>query len=109
MEASSKSTGSSPPALFVESDIRDLQRDVKELQRTMEAINSEGGRCLENVDRDLVFLQKQFKRAVKRLENVVIELVAGLDIKVETLALKVVKMEAVTKPSPLSRPHENIN
>ena len=56
MEASSESTGSSPPALFIESDIRDLQRDVKELQRTMEAIDTTGGRRSQNLDRDMVFL-----------------------------------------------------
>ena len=109
MEESLESTGLSPPTLFVESDIRDLKRDVKELQRTVEEIDIEGGKRLENVDRDLVFLRKQFKRVVKRSENVVIDLIVELEIKVEKLALKVVKMEAATKPSPSSRPDENIN
>ena len=109
MEASLESTGSSPPALFVESDIRDIKRDVKELQRTMEEIDIEGGKRLENVDRDLVFLRKQFKRVVKRSENVVIDLIVELEIKVEQLALKVVKMEAATKPGPSSHRDENID
>ena len=51
MEASSESTGSSLPALYVESDIRDLKREIKNLQRTKETIDTKGGRRLENVER----------------------------------------------------------
>ena len=42
----------------------------------------EGRRRLENVDKDLVFPRKEFKRAVKRLEKAVIKLMADLEIKV---------------------------
>ena len=108
MEASSESTGSSTPANFVEADIREIKRDVMVLQRQVEAIDTEGGRRLENVDKDLVFLRKQIKWAVKQAENVVIGLIAELEIKVDKLALKFVKLEAATKPIPLSRSYENI-
>ena len=61
MEASSKSSGSPPPALFMDYDIRDLKREIEQLKRMMDTIDTKGGRRLKNVDRDLVFLRKEFK------------------------------------------------
>ena len=49
---------------------------------------------MENVDKDLVFLRKEFKRAVKRSENAVLGLMSELEIKMENPKLKVLKMEA---------------
>ena len=69
----------------------------------VDIINREGGRHLENVDRDLVFLRKEFKRAVKRSKKAVIRLMADLEVKVEKLALKVVKMEVAINPGSSSR------
>ena len=103
MEASSKSTCSSSMARFVETHIRDIKREVKELQRTVEEIDIEGGRRLENVDKYLAFLRKRIKRTVERSENAVIGLMVELEIKVENLALKVVKMEVATNPGASSR------
>ena len=98
MKALYKSTGSCPSTCFVETDIRDIKREVKELQRTMEAIDIEGSRHLENVDKYLDFLRKQINRSVKNSKNAVIGLVAELEIKVENVALKVVKMEVAANP-----------
>ena len=93
----------------MESDIQEIKRDIENLQKTVETIDIEGGRRLENVDRDLVFLRKEFKRAVKRSENAVISLMVELEIKVEKLALKVVRMEVAIKPSSSSHLEEKIN
>ena len=60
--------------------------------------NTEGGRRLENVDKDLVHLWKKIKWAVRKSENVVIGLIAELEIKVDKLALKLVKKEAPPNP-----------
>ena len=108
-EASFESTGLSIPSNFAEVDIGEFKKDVKVLQIQVEAIDTEGGRRLENVDKDLVFLRKQIKRAVKRSENVVIGLIVELEIKVDKLALKLAKMDASSNPCPLSRLDENIN
>ena len=59
--AYSESLGSSPLAFFVEFDIRYPKREIEHLKRMVDTIDIEGGRHLENVDRDLVFLRKEFK------------------------------------------------
>ena len=61
MEASSESSGSSFPPNFTKVDIRELKKDVMVLQAQVEAIDTEGSRCLENVDKDLVHLWKKIK------------------------------------------------
>ena len=109
MEASSESTSSSPSALFVESDIRDLKNEIKKLKQTVNTIDTDGGRRLENVDRDSTFLRKELKRAVKRSENVFLGLMAELEIKMEKLELKVLKMEVANCPGSLSRLKEENN
>ena len=59
--ASVELAGSSPPALFEDYDIMDLKMQLEQLKRMVDTIETEGGRCLENVDRNLVFLRKEFK------------------------------------------------
>ena len=49
---------------------------------------------MDNVGKDLDFLRRKLKRKVKRLEKVLIRLIAELEIKVDKLALKLVKHEA---------------
>ena len=56
-----------------------------------------------------MFLRKEFKQAVKRSENVVLGLMAELEIKMEKLELKVLKMEVANHPSSLSRLEEENN
>ena len=58
MEAGSASSSVSSPPRSVEVVIRDLKNDVRVLQDQVEAIDTEGGRCLENMDKDLVYLWK---------------------------------------------------
>ena len=50
-----ESTGSSPPTFFEEDDSKDLKRQLEQLKGMVDTIDREGGRCLENMDRDLVF------------------------------------------------------
>ena len=45
-------------------------------------------------DKDLVFLRKKIKRKVKRTENSLTRQIVELDLKVDKLALKLVKHEA---------------
>ena len=79
---------------LVEVKVRDLKHDLKLLQNQVNAIDCEGGRRLDNVVKDLAFLCKKLKRKVKRSENALIKLIAELEIKVDKLALKLVKHEA---------------
>ena len=53
---------------------------------------------MENVNTDLAYMQKKITRKVKRSKNAVIGLIAELEIKVDKLALKLVKHE--TPPNP---------
>ena len=109
MEASSESSSSSIPSNFVKTDIRLLKNDVKVLQSQVEVIDTEGGKRLENVDNDLVFLWNQIKRVVKRSENVVIGLIVELEIKVDKLVSYLAKMEDPSKPGSSTCPNANIN
>ena len=59
----------------------------------MNAIDYEGGWCLEHVNKDLVFLRKKIKRKVKRTENSLTRQMVVQEIKVGKLALKLVKHE----------------
>ena len=89
--SASSSTSSAPrPVVAV---IRDLKQDIKVLQDQVDGIDTEGGWRLENVDKDLAYLWKKITRKVKRSKNVVIGLIAELEIKVDKLALKFVKHE----------------
>ena len=60
----------------------------------MNTIDYEGGKRLEHVNKDLVFLRKKFKRKVKWTENSLSRQIVELEIKVNKLALKLVKHEA---------------
>ena len=78
----------------VEVKIRELKHDFKLLQSQVNAIDHEGGRRLDNVGKDLVFLRKKLKCKVKRSENALIRLITELEIKVYKIALKLVKHES---------------
>ena len=98
METGSASSSASSPPRSVVAMVRNLKHDVKALQDQVEAIDTEGNMRLENVDKDLVYLRKKISREVRRFENAVIGLIAELEIKVDKLALKVVKHEVAPNP-----------
>ena len=93
----------------MEFENREIKRAIKNLKKTVETIDTEDARRLENVDKDLVYLRKEFKYAVKRSKTIVIGLMAELEIKVDKLALEVVKVEVAVKPGSLPHPKEKIN
>ena len=59
----------------------------------MNAIDYEGERRLEHVNKDLVFLRKKIKWKVKRIENSLTRQIVELDLKVDKLTLKLIKHE----------------
>ena len=93
--ASSESTTSSPPAQFMETDMREIKKNIKKMNQSLGKIDSEGGRRLETIDRDISFLRKEFARSISRTENALTGMLAKLEIKLEKLELKVVKQQEV--------------
>ena len=51
----------------------------------------EGGRCLDHVSKDLVFLKKKIKEKVKHTEHSFSRQLVKLELKVDKLALKFLK------------------
>ena len=78
----------------LEMKVRDLKHDLKVLQNQVNAIECEGGRRLEHVRKDLDFLRKKIKQKVKWTENSLTRKIVELEIKVNKLALKLIKHEA---------------
>ena len=91
------------PSSF-ETDIREIKKNIKKMNRHLSNIYSEGGRWLETIDRDMAYLKKEFTRSISRTENALTGMLAELEIKFEKLELKVVKLEA-TKFSGSSSRH----
>ena len=51
-------TGSSPPAQFIETDIREMKKNIRRINRFLGKLDSEGGCQLDNVVRDMLHLRK---------------------------------------------------
>ena len=71
---------------------------MKKMKCPLHCMDSEGDRRLENVDQDLIQLRKEFKLGIERTKHVFIWFLVELEIKVEILELKVVKMEVQVHP-----------
>ena len=91
--ASSESLGSSMPNL-VDFDVRE---EMEKLKGRVDVIDFEGGRRLENVEGDLAFLRKEFKRTIRKSESAILRFLANLEVKVDKLEPKVVKLESASK------------
>ena len=91
--ASSESLGSSLLALID----YDIKEELEKLKDIVDVIDIEGGICLGNVEGDLVFLRNEFKCIVIKSKIAVIKLMADLEVKVEKLTLRVVKLECANK------------
>ena len=67
MEADS-STVSVPVPSSMDKKFKEVEQELNSLQSQVNAMDYEGGRCLDHVSKDLVFLRKKIKRKVKRTE-----------------------------------------
>ena len=94
MVAPSESTTSLALVQSVESDIRDIRKKMKQMNHFLHKLDSEGGRRLEIVDRDIVQLRKEFSHSITQTEQAMTGLLADLEIKFEKLELKVAKLES---------------
>ena len=80
----------------------DVKEEVEKLKGMVDVINSEGGRRLGNVEGDMAFLRKEFKRTVRKFESAIIKFLANLEVKVDKLELMVVKLKCASKLGSLS-------
>ena len=88
MESSStsfESTGSSPLAQFIETDIKEMKKKIKRINKLLGKLDSEGGRRLDNVDKDMVYLKKEIDHSISRTGNVLTAMLADLEIKFKKL------------------------
>ena len=76
-------------------DLRDfnVREEVVKIKETMDIIDTKGGRRLGNVEGDLAFLRQELKRKIKKFESAILKMLANLDVKIDKLELKVVKLE----------------
>ena len=98
MEASSSST-IAPVPISVDTKIKEVKHELKSLQTQVNVIEYEGGRRLDHVNKDLVFLRKKIKRKVKWTENSLTRQIIELELKVDKLPFKFVKHEENVKNS----------
>ena len=101
--ANSELMGSSRLAL-VELDVRE---EVEKVRETVDVIDSEGDIRLANVEGDMAFLRKAFKRSIRKSETTILRFLANLEVKIDKLELKVVKLENVSKSGSSSRSFGN--
>ena len=78
----------------VDTKLKEVKHELKSLQTQVNAIDYDDRQRLEHVNKDLVFLRKKIKRKVKRTENLLTRHIVELELKVDKLALKLVKHEA---------------
>ena len=96
-----ESLGSSMPTL-VDYDVKE---EVEKLKGTVDVIDSKGGRRLGNVEGYLAFMRKEFKRTMRKSEFAIIKILANLEVKVDKLELRVVKLECTSKSGSPSCPY----
>ena len=76
---------------------------MEKLKETVDVIDSEGGKRLDNVEGDLAFLRKEFKRTIRNSKSTILRFLANLGVKVDKFKLKVVKLENTSKSGSSSR------
>ena len=92
MEADSSTTSAQVPP-SVDKNFKEVKQELNSLQDQVTAIDYEGGRHLDHVSKDLVFLKKKIQRKVKRTENSLSRQLVELELKVDKLVLKFLKHE----------------
>ena len=107
MEDSSESTSSSLHAQFIETDIKEMNKKIRGINRVLGRIDSEGARRFDNVYKDMAHVKKECERSIARTKNIWTGMLADLEIKFEKMELKVAKLEVANFPSSSSRHGEN--
>ena len=64
MEISSKSMASIAPVQSIESDIRNIRKKIKRMNRYLNRMDTERGHHLEIIERDMVQLRKEFSYSI---------------------------------------------
>ena len=60
---------------------------------------------MENLEGDLAFMRKEFKRIVRKFESTIIRFLENLEVKIDKLELRVVKLEFKSKSGSSSHPY----
>ena len=84
---------SAPVPSSVDKKFKEVKKELISLQSQVNAMDYEGGRCLDHVSKDLVFLRKKIKRKVKHTEHSFSRELVELELKVDKLTLKFLKRE----------------
>ena len=98
MEETSESTGSSSLAQFIETDIKEMKKKIRGINRVLGRIDSEGACRFDNVYKDMAHVKKERERSIARTENVLTGMIAYLEIKFEKMELQVAKLEVANFP-----------
>ena len=109
MKMSSESTVSSTPIQSIESDIRNIRKKIKRMNRYLNRMDTEGGHRLEIIERDMVQLRKEFSHSISLTKQALTWILEDLEIKSKKLELNVGKFEVVVFTSSSSRHDETTN
>ena len=109
MKMSSESMASSVPVHSIESDIRNIRKKIKRMNRYLSRMDTEGGSRLEIIERDKVQLRKEFSHSISLTKKALTWMLEDLEIKSEKLELNVEKLEVVAFTGSSSRHDETTN
>ena len=73
------------------------------MNHLLNRMDTEGGQLLEIVDQEIAQLMKEFDFSIKLTEQDLTRFLAELEIKLEKLELKVIKLEATARSGSSSR------
>ena len=107
MEDSLESTGSSPPAQFIETDIKEMKRNLRGINKVIDRMDFEGACCFDNVYRDMGQVKKVYDHSISCIENMLIGMIANLETRFENMELKIAMLEATKHPGSSSHHSEN--
>ena len=109
MEMSLESTTSFAPVQSIESDIRNIGKKIKRMNRYLNRMDTEGGLRVEIIKRAMVQIRKEFSRSISLTKQELTWMLENLEIKYEKLELNVGKLEVVAFMGSSSRHDETTN
>ena len=109
MEMSSESMVSSAPVQSIESNIRNIRKKMKRMNQYHNRMDTEGGHCLEIIERDMVQMRKDFSHSISLTKQALTWMLEDLEIKYEKMELNVGKLEVVAFTGSSSRHDETTN